>query len=598
MASIRRTELWLFGVVAAVSVAGVRLMPQQSQQPSTVTGRVVDSSTGVGIGGATVTVHLSASRTSRAVETDPSGGFVISDAAPGVYQVTATHVEYGEGGYGQMWPDGPLRLLRLSGGVPTQPIIVRLARRAAIAGTLRTSDGGPLSGVTLRLIPRSAVPTARLAPALTAVTAEDGAYRFLQIPPGKYVLGTIQAYQTTCDSAAVASSCRQRPRDDSLKPVTLPNGDTRVYESTFFPGVNTIAQAEVIWLHSGDARSAVDFSAPLISGVRLGGIVRSTNGPLQNVLVRARRADNISLPQTISIADATTATDKDGRFTLLGVAAGDYIVRAEYSASERTRGPAIVAGPFGPVGTLSGRIAPISESNPLLEASLRLSVGSVDISTLDLSLAPAPYLKGMVQFVGDRKRPSPQDLLARSAMVRPEDGRAPSARAPLDVNGEFSFPSLAASRYFVSADPFPGWTLDAIEAFGQRLGERPIDLRYQGAEGVVIRLTDRAPSISGRVLNAAGHIETNAVVYVFPESAWLFDHSSDQLLAIGVSDSGEFTAGPLRPGPYLVVAVTDAWFDLDWREPDVLQRLSEHAVRIQVRNQHVSGLDLRSQALR
>lgn len=570
---------------------------ESQQEVAELRGRVVDSATGNGVSGARVVVSARGNR-SQVILTESSGEFLVRDVPAGSHQITVTHPSYGGGGYGQMWPGGPLRAFRFNARSPHRQPVIRLWSRAAISGALRAPEGLPIVGATVHLIPAAvSLATTIAAKPFTAVSGKDAVYRF-DVPPGKYVLGTVQSYQTTCTAVVSISTCALRGRDRTLAPVREAD-DTKVYRTTFYRDVPQLSEAETIWVHPGESLTGMDMTVPLTGGVRVSGTVQSTDGPLPDILVRAKQLGNVGISQAISIADATALTDKEGRFMFRLLPSGHYSLYAEHRAIVRQL-PIIVAGPFGPVESGSVVAKPLSDADPLFEASAQLTVGTEDIAQVDLFLRPAPFLRGVVQFDGDRPRPDIQTLTSRSVIVRSAAQDFQYARARLDDDGHFYFPSLRADTYSLSIDPLPGWSIHSVTTFGRNSSDRTADVRYQSIGNVVIYLTDRAGSIGGLVVNATGQAEPNASVFVFPSSTASPGKTvnSEQMRAVNVSELGLFESGPVEPGSYFVVAVSDASFDLDWRQPEIRQRLSRYATGVRVQDHEVTNVTLQGLAIR
>lgn len=581
---------WSLATISVVHVSGVS---SAAVQDPTVQfkGRVIDSASGTGVLGATVVVQRLGGQDQqprRVVETDAGGHFSVSDVSPGSYQITATHGDYSAGGYGQLWPGSALHQLRLRSGKAPDDITVRLWKPATVEGALVTEEGKPLAGATLMLLSRTAVPRlrAQVSPMQTA-TDDRGVYRFSAVSPGKYVLGTIQSYMTICDAGA-QQRCSVSPRSQSLRVTRDQFGRLHVFESVFYPSASELSDAQVLWLHPGEHANGFDLTVPAVDAVEVRGTVDSTLGRLAGIAVSAIRPGNIGL-DTIELGAAVTSTDSAGRFVLLGVPPGVHTISAEYR-------PAIVQPltskntPYGVVQSGSITVLPVSAERPLLVAQSNLIVGTEDVPSWDLTLAPAPALKGIVKFDGDSPPPSPTLLQSHSATVRAAGQNNPFASVRLSESGEFEFPSLPPRAYWLSIDRVPGWYLRSIVVDGKPASDTPIDLGIRSPSSVEVHLIDGASFIDG-IVTRNGESDPNATVFVFPPAALSGTGTDllDDIRLINPNERGEFSAGPLQPGDYFVIAIHDAWFDLDWREPEILQALSKRAelVRLREREHHL-----------
>ncbi len=584
--------IFLFQLSAAANwahadVTGQKRYPQLS-------GRIIDSSTGAGIPGVTVTVHAIGGSFRQVLETDFRGGFYLKQVEPGAYRITATRPDYSPGSYGQLWPEGPPRLLRVLNGEPSYDVTIRLWRSSAIEGTVRTQRGDGLADTNVVLISRTTVASLQIRPIVMKTRTNSlGAYRFLGVPPGKYVVGTPQSYRTVCRPSAGRPRCVLSSLEQSLSPVDR-SGRSLVYQSVFYPNANDLPEAEVLWLRPGQNMRGVDLTLPLVETVEIQGAVDSVKGPLANVDIRVGPTGNIGL-ETVELSAAVATTDERGHFVVLGVPPGLHTLLAEYR-SVKVKGPTIVNTPYGLGESGSITVAPVTDQTPLLIASTPLSVGTANIVNCNLTLFRAPSLRGTLRFEGGSEQPDSKILLARSAIVRATD-ESLAVRVSIDPSGEFYFPSLMPRAYFLSIENTPGWSIRSIEVGGRPVDDNQIDLSYGSIETVEMYMTNDAASIQGVVVRKDGRIEPNATVLLFPATAlsqkanaWVQDGWS-----LHASDTGQFAVGSLKPGDYYLAAVADAWFDLDWREKDILQILARQATRIRLGERQVGRVTLTGQ---
>lgn len=597
---------WVFSVFhnlpfhAFTTTTGRLLAASVEEPPVNVRGRVVDSSTGGGIFKATVSIQTLGGTSRQVVETDLTGSFYVTQMNAGAYQITAMHGDYSPGGYGQLWPGGPLRPLRIVPSTSSQDVTIRLSRPAAIDGMLTTQDGQALEGANVFLLLQTSVAAPRTpAVLLNTTTNNHGAYHFTGVPPGKYVLGTNQSYRTICSPSRAGPSCVLAPREHSLKPVTTTqSARPRVYESVFYPDATELSDAETIWLHPGQNSHGMDLRVPLVEGVDIRGDIDSTNGHLANVDVRVGRSGNIGL-ETLDLAAALGTTDESGHFAVLGVPPGPQAILVEHR-TVKVQGPTLIRGPHGPVLSGSITVEPVSDETPLLTARSDVLLGDENITDYRLILRRGSSLKGVVRFNGERKPPDTNTMITRSAIVRATDHSIPSMRAQLNASGQFYFPSLMPGAYVLSIDSIPGWFVASMEIGGKPIGENAIDLRYQSVENVEIHLTDHAAAIDGVVVRKDAEGVPNATVFLFASRTMSprAKVSVEDAMILNVSDTGQFSTGPLKPGDYFLTAVKDGWFDLDWREQEVLQILAKRAARIRVVDRPVGAITLIAETMR
>jgi hypothetical protein len=129
-----------------------------------------------------------------------------------------------------------------------------------------------------------------------------------------------------------------------------------VYPTTFSPDALSPSLAQVISLGPGEERLDVDVHLRLVPTVRVSGrLVGPSTVPTLHELVRLIPAGGTSLTTLAG------ATDGQGRFVIVGVAAGQYTIIAERA--------------FPP-------------DSPHLLAEQSITVGSTDVKDIQLVLAP------------------------------------------------------------------------------------------------------------------------------------------------------------------------------------------------------------------
>jgi hypothetical protein len=387
-------------------------------------------------------------------------------------------------------------------------------------------------------------------------------------------------------------------RQHSLKPIIIASRQSRVYQSIFYPNADQLSEAAVILLHPGQNTHGIDLKVPLLDSVDVSGTIDSVKGRLANVVVRVVRPGNMGL-ETLDLAAASATTDETGHFVVLGVPPGQYTLIAEYRTVE-IRGPTVTNGPNGPVVSGSISVKALSDETPLLHASSDLIVGSENITNCNLTLVQAPSLRGVIRFDGRNRLPDAKTLTSRAAILRAIVQGLPSVRAKIDSTGEFYFPSLMPGPYLLSTDNIPGWFVHSIESDGKPVGDGPIDLQNQWTHSVEVHMTDHTPSIDGVVVRKDGQGEPNAFVLLFPSPTLSrkANVAIEDTRLVNVSAAGQFTVQPLKPGDYFLIALSDAWFDLDWREQEVLQILAKTATRIRLEDRQVGAVTLTSQVVR
>jgi len=347
-----------------------------------ILGQVVDARDGLPLGGAIVSLTggaapAPATITSRGfpvapappprprrVLADAEGRFMFFALGPGSYEVSATAPGYMTGWYRESAGGGTSSPVLLKDGQKNKTISLALRRFAAITGLVLDDIGEPAIGVKVLSLKRQAVGgSASLVPDAWALTDDRGIYRLRELSPGDYLVVVPTA--TTTMPASVIETYQQvaitgiaGPREQflaqTLNSVGLaePNtggvkigsayfqdgsaGDTRppqdtggpltLYETAFFPGVPTTAQATAVTVHAGDEHTNVDFQRRLVRGFKVSGTIVG-DAPAGPLPVRLLPANVDEFQGDAGLEAAVTISEANGTFTFLGVPPGAYVLK-------------------------------------------------------------------------------------------------------------------------------------------------------------------------------------------------------------------------------------------------------------------------------
>lgn len=552
-----------------------------------IAGRVIDASNGMPVSGATVAMS---SRTIRkTATTDAHGRFSMTDLVPGSYGIVASAPEYIPGGYGQLWPRGAAASLQISKSLNSKELVIPLWRFAAITGTITDNAGKTLRGIHVHLIYRPTTLGDQTAVVRQVLTDDEGSYRFDNVYPGKYIVGAIHQYYTASEAGIPTIRAL-----DSLAP-TSNTGELLVARTTFYPHAYSLTEATLIPIRAGDMRTGVDFDISTVPAVRVSGVVSGFEGPT-GAHVSLTPVGSAETPISDKLQHVSTVTDKTGRFTLLGVPVGDFILRAWYRPTVVTS-PRLVTNKDGRVVVAgSASDVPLSETDPLLEERFALPIASADVLDLMLTLKRGPSVRGELRFDGQRSPPNEDELAGASAVMRPLHA-SDAVAAVVDRKGVFQFPTLFAGRYIFTPPSLIGWTVTSVLLNGEEVRGRALDLEYSLVNSLVVTFSDRAPTINGTVVTDSGQPNSQATVFILPSDTrlWQWPQSTTVMMqAIRTNLTGQFSSGPLHPSRYSVVAVEDATFDFDWREPEVLRILQTRATQIVAQGTQNSTVTLRA----
>jgi hypothetical protein len=369
-----------------------------------------------------------------------------------------------------------------------------------------------------------------------------------------------------------------------IPPPPSPSGRMAVYQTTYFPAASTAREATPIALEGGEERTDVAISLRPVPAVRLSGrLVTPDGSPTPRTTIRlvgAAMTDVITRglvtgPDYVGFETVTGMTDASGRFALLGVPPGEYVLTH--------------ASPF-----LSRAI---QQGQPAYWISQRVTVGADDVSDLIVGLRPALRVEGRIEF---RSGSGPPPMMA-GIMFETPFGEPGQFAVEVTKGATPSFSTVAAGgQYIVRPYELDGWFVQSVTLGGKDITDRAFDLQAD-TTSLVVTYTDRLSKVSGTVTDARSDVSPTAIVLAFPidQRRWSGYGASPRTLKSALTTrSGDYTFDHLPPGDYYAIAIDPAEAD-DWKDPATLEALASQAARLTV----VAGdapktLDLRLKAIR
>jgi len=626
--------------LALLLMAAVVSTTTFAQQPQTgtavVAGRVMDQVSGNPVGGASVTLASVAAATPAGAAGPPSpstpsrrvvatanddGRFVFRDVPAGTYTLTSTFAGLSPGALEQRRPAGPSRPITVADGARENSLIVPMWRLGAISGTVRDDRGEPVVGVAVRVMRRMLNNTSgrvELVYVGGEVTDDRGRYRVIYLLPGTYAVSVssatqtnavaeVDAYYASAGAGTVAPLLRKFRESGVLnmnatglvvgewqlstssagsRGIPSASGAVLVHPPTFYPNARTSGEATLINLAVGADRGGVDLTLPLVSGMRVSGVLTGPDGPAANHGLRLWPVPANDGGYEIPIAYATT--DARGRFAFLGVPPGAYIIRAYRM---QPTGPIFIpptAG--GPPGTRVEMLDASASPIPSWFGELAVTVGSSHVDGLAVTMQPGARVSGRIVFEGSTPQPAAARLQQISISIRPQfgmpDGPPNDSRA--NAQGQFASQGFAPGRYVVQnvTAPGPEWTLASIRFGAADAAVQGITIGAEDIGDVVITFTDKAITLTGEVRGTPGPSGTlgpldHATVVVFPTDyqAWMASGMSPRRTATAVtSATGAYQLKVPLPGEYFVVAIPpDVAPEID---AEFVKRFSAGAVRV------------------
>jgi hypothetical protein len=536
---------------------------RSSAGTAAIRGRVFAADTDTPLRRARITWSLEGATTSGAgsqgpagVMTDNNGRFEIQDLAPGRYHVFARRSGFlqmafasrrGIGEIGRAVADADRGItIDLADGQAFEAANFHLAREGVIAGHIVDEYGDPVVSAFVgagRM--GSAGGRRRLIGYATDTTDDQGEYRLFGLPPGSYyVVASAPAYlrQTTEGSS---------------------------YADVLYPGVTRRDQARPVAVRLGEEVAEINFALAPVRLARIEGTILTSRGtvPRGGSFALTRRSD-AGIEQTTTYG-ASWKQD-DGAFSISRVLQGACDLVATVTADGGTTEVAVQ----------------------------HLMVGNDDISGLMIVTGPEGRLTGTVRT--DTGGPLPATgapgLPATSMRVTatsPEDGSdgvfnpsfAVSAGQPRPgaVNSGGSFTaSVRPGARLISVAGLPlGWGVAAVLSGDRTITDSPVDVPPGTSFPVQIIVSNRLPEIAGSAVDDTGKPTWDYTVVVFPKDASRTFAGSPLIRSERPNQRGEFRIERLPPGDYNIAAVQEG-DDVDWSEPDALEKLRPLSAEVRI----------------
>jgi hypothetical protein len=356
-----------------------------------------------------------------------------------------------------------------------------------------------------------------------------------------------------------------------------------VYRTTYFPAVTTAGAATVITVAGGEERTDLRIALRPVPAAKISGRLVTPDGtapfPTSLRLVGESGAD----VSEEGFETATGISDASGRFTLLGVPAGEYSLRQATVLS---------------LNGLQGR--------PGWWIDQHVTVGATDIQDLVVTAKPALQIAGRLEFKS-AVPPSPSSpappvppLVINAGVVFETPNGEPGRFVGQPGRGEPTFSTIApGGRYIIRPYERGGWFLKSVTLDGKDITDRVFDLQSD-ATTFVVTYTDVASKVTGVVRDARGAVSTIAAVLAFPADPqrWTgYGSTRPNFKTAMTSRTGAYTFTGLPVGDYFLVAIDDADAD-GWIDPKTLEVLARQATRLTIVDVDAKTVDLTLKVIR
>ena len=539
-AATRLTVLLLltFTIRPALAQSAAQASPRPTSAASSglyrIAGTVVNSASGEPIRHATVAVLSEEdSHTIAAVESGNDGHFSLDRLPAAKYQLTASKRGFRttffdeHKNYNSAVVTGP--------GQETANLTFRLFPGAVLHGTVTSDGGDPVEGARVMLFLKfhDGKPVARILQSDSTTTDDTGAYEFSNLAEGEYMLAVIAEPWYAMHHSPGRENLLNPNTADSIGKSDPAAALDVAYPVTFYDSTTEEASAARITL-GGGSRVEADIALHAVPALHI-----EVEAPVKQDGSIARAELSQTVFGTVIGTHSAGFVDalKTGTTEFNGVAPGQY----ELLQGDPPRVLDLDA-------TSNIQVDPMLGTPTVsVRGSLRTPPGTPLPDSCSLTLEP----------VDDSRRQGPIQGIC--------------------LNGAFTFPSVPAGQWQLSADGAGGqWSVVSVTVGGRTLPGNLISV-HDYPLSIAVDISQGATRVQGFARRDGKGAPGVMVVLVPKELA-----ATDGLSRRDQSDSdGSFSLRDVVPGQYTVVAIEDGW-ELDWAEPQVIARYLPGGISVTV----------------
>jgi hypothetical protein len=547
----------------------VFLPPGQQAKTGTgrLRGRVVAADTGAIVRRAQVRIS-SPDVGSKTAFTDAQGRYEFRDLPAGRFTLSVSKSGFVTMQYGQSRPYERGRPIELAEAQVMDKADVALPRGSAVSGRILDEFGEPVADANVQAMRlRYTEGKRRLTPSGRTSTSNDlGYFRLFGLAPGEYyVSATLRGFE----------SMMMDMMGGGAGGPTGSNSNTG-YAATYYPGTPNPGEAQKLTLGVAQELS-IDLQMQPVRLARISGKAAGSDGkPMASAMVMLMP----TMKEAIRMTPGGAHTDKDGSFTLSGVAPGEYSIQVQSLA-------AIMSFASQAMSMMGGDSAPNAAPAQPMErefATATVTVAGEDITGLIITGTRGAKARGRIVFEGGQQPESLTSIRLIAGPTEPDNMAASAAMFGMSAvkdGGTFEIDGLVGGRVFRFAVPPKGWYLKGITHEGQDVTDKGYDFKPgETVDGFEIVVTNRTQTVTGSVTNDKSEAVKEYTVVVFPEDQekWGTEMGSRWRSSARPDQQGHFKVSDLPPGNYLAIAI-EYVADGDWMDPEWLARAAKDATK-------------------
>jgi hypothetical protein len=534
-------------------------------------GKVVASDTGSVVRRAQVRISSPDIGTKTAF-TDAQGRYEFKDLPAGRFNVSVAKSGFVTMQYGQKRPFEPGRPIELADAQVLEKADVALPRGGTVSGRILDEFGEPVADANVTAMRmqytngrRRLVPSGR-----QSMTNDLGQFRLFGLPPGEYyVSATTRTLDTMVLDMMGAMSGGGGPSGSN---------NNSGYAATYYPGTPNPGEAQRLSLSLGQEASSVDMQMQPVKLARITGVATASDGkPMSGALVMMVPTMKEAMA---FMPGGTSRTDKDGNFTLSGVAPGEYTIQIQSMAALMNAASQAMSMMGGGEGATSA--APPTPAEREF-ATATVTVAGDDIAGLVVTGTHGAKATGRIVFEGGQK---PDDIASFRLIAVPTDADVMPAAASvfgmstIKENGAFEIDGLVGGRMLRAINAPKGWRFKQVTYDGSDVTDKGYDFKPgETVDGFEVVLTTKQQTITGSVTTDNGDPAKDYTVVVFPEDQQKWSSADNRWMSAARADQqGQFKVSTLPAGAYLAIAV-EYVEQGQWRDPEWLARAAKTATK-------------------
>jgi len=523
---------------------------------------------------------------SKTALTDAQGRYEFKDLPAGRFNVSVSKSGFVSMQYGQNRPFEPGRPIDLVDAQVLEKVDVSLPRGSVLAGRVVDEFGEPVAEASVSAMrmqyaggKRRLVPSGR-----NGTTNDLGQFRLYGLPPGEYYVSATLRSMDSMVMDLMGGGGAGGPTGSN---------QNAGYAATYYPGTSNPGDAQRVAVAVGQELNGVDVQLQPVRLARISGTAVGSDGkPMSGAMVMLLPTMKDAMQ---FMPGGTSRTNKDGQFTLSGVAPGEYSIQVQSLAA--IMNAASEAMTVFAVSSGDRSQTPPSSPQEREFAVAPVTVAGEDIAGMVVLGTRGAKASGQISFEGGV---TPEGIASIRLMAGPSEGdsmgpaSAAFGNSSVKNDGTFSIDGLVGGRIFRVLNAPKGWFLKRVTVGGEDVTDKGMEFKPgEDVADIRVELTNKTTGITGSVTDDKGQAQKDYTVVVFPENQQKWTLANSRWASSARPDQeGRFTFSNLPPGAYFAIAV-EYVASGEWSDPEWLARASKKATRFTLDEGSAKVLDLK-----